>query len=214
MSEIYLAETLDGGAIRLVETWESVSSPLPSDAKGRRWDVREPAQIDTLVLHQTAVPGGFGVSARHRAAVPRLDDSESSWMLRARMARYRNTPYTCVYSPQDQASVIQWPFWAYLYHGHRANAYSIGWAYDGRLPGDEIDADGAQESLRHVIEWARGFGCPLRFVEGHRQHAAARGGDPGSEIWSQVALPVAREFGLAPNDRVTGTGRRIPDSWR
>lgn len=204
-----LAETDTGDAIRLMDTWQDIPhGNLPDDAKGRR-KPRDLSTVTTLVMHQTAVRGGFGVTSRQLR--PFRDEPDGEQL--ARVARYRNTPYHGIFSPVSQVSVIQWPAWAYMHHGDRSNRYSLGWAYDGLFPGDELDADGARESVRHLLDYAKIAGCAIRFIEFHSQHAR-KPRDPGEEIARRVAVPIAREYGLAFRpERVTGDGREVPASW-
>lgn len=196
----------DAGAVPLeyVESFRTVSQ-LPEGFKGRRIR-RDTADVVALVVHQTAVSGGFGVT---RASVRR-----SGSELLARLARYRNTPYHALYSPRDHASIVQWPLWAYGYHGNRSNAYSVGWSYDGKFPGDSLHVEHARRSLAHVVAVVRELGAPLQYVEAHRQHSAQRGGDPGAEIWREVVLPMLAPLGLSMRpSHTTGDGRSLPDGW-
>ena len=152
--------------------------------------------------------GGFGVTARQLARFEGDPDAEQL----ARVARYKKTPYHGIYSPKSKVSVVQWPVWAYMYHGHKSNRYSLGWAYDALLPEDPLDASGARESVRHLLAYAKSQGCEIRHIEAHAQHSN-KPRDPGAGIWREVAQPIAREFGLTFTDRVTGKGAPIPASW-
>ena len=194
----------DDGLLR-VESYRSQLEMPP----GEKWRARPRplAQVTTVLVHQTAVHGGFGVRSQ-------LLDRHGGDALAARQARYRDTPYHELYSPQDRASIVQWPAWAYTFHGHKANRYSVGWAYDGKLPGDALDVEGARASLTHFVEVMREAGAPLRYVEAHRQHSAQRGGDPGVEIWTRVVRPLLEQLELAQRpEHVTGTGKRLPPAW-
>lgn len=194
----------DEPTVEYIESFRTVSQ-LPDGFKGRRVR-RDVKDVVALVVHQTAVSGGFGVT---RASVER-----SGSELLARLARYRSTPYHALYSPADRASIVQWPLWAHGYHGNRSNAYSIGWSYDGRFPGDALHVDQARQSLAHVVSVAREVGAPLQYVEAHRQHSAQRGGDPGLEIWRDVVLPMLPALGLSMRPtHTTGDGLPLPDAW-
>ncbi|NJK30963.1 MAG: hypothetical protein HC927_00365, partial [Deltaproteobacteria bacterium] len=126
-------------SIRVTDEASAIASAadLPEDFKGQLVP-RPISSVDTLVVHQTGVLGGFGAESAE-----------------ARRQRYRKTPYHVVYSPRDRASHWQWPIWAWSYHGHCLNAKSIGWAYDGLLsegsPSNALDVEGARESLRHAV---------------------------------------------------------------
>src|SRR5262249_10121970 len=132
----------------------------------------------------------------------------------ARQARYRDTPYHGLFSAKDKASIVQWPAWAHTFHGNKANATSVGWAYDGKFPGDELALPSARAALRHFVRAMRGAGAPLRYVEAHRQHSADRGGDPGVEIWSRLVRPLLTELDLQERPtRTTGSGLKLPPEW-
>jgi hypothetical protein len=210
--QMILAETESGGIVQLIETWQSVPRPLAPGHKGSTRRVRDPARVSVLLIHQTAVLGGFGATERQIDATPdHLPRYEREQV--ARQIRYRKTPYHGVYDPQASVSIVQWPVWAYMWHGNGGNGDSVGWAYDGKIPGDDLDVDAAREALRHMIDAARRQGAKLARVESHRQHSAARGGDPGAEIWRGVVLPVAAECGLGLSTRVTGSGQANPAAW-
>ncbi|MGH1346273.1 MAG: hypothetical protein ACRBN8_32200 [Nannocystales bacterium] len=190
--------------VEYIEPFRGLSR-LPEGFKGRRVR-RELSDVVAVVVHQTAVRGGFGVT---QSAVRR---SGSETM--ARVGRYQNTPYHGIYSPRDRASIVQWPVWVHSYHGNRSNAYSLGWSYDGKLPGDALDVEQAQLSLAHLVSVGREFGAPLQYVEAHRQHSAQRGGDPGQAIWQRVVVPMLSKLGLATRPaHTTGDGLPLPDSW-
>lgn len=202
---ILLRSSSSSSSIRRVEDGLRLGS-LPVPFKGRR-DRRDLAGVDTIVIHQTAVKGGFGIGSK------RLDAAGGD-ELRGRMLHYLETPYHAIYSPRDRASILQWPAWAYSWHGDGANRYSIGWAYDGQLPGDVLDVEGARAALRHAVETYRRAGVPLRYVEAHRQHDDQRAGDPGAEIWCRVVRPMLRELGLQERPtHTTRDGLTLPPSW-
>lgn len=191
------------GILRFEEGMRRETLPESFKGKDTRRDV---ADVDTVVIHVTDVAGGFGVSPQQVAAA-------GGDKGRARRARYEHTPYHAVYSPRDRASILQWPVWAYSWHGDGANRTSIGWSYDGAFPGDRLDVEGARASLRHAVEAYRAAGAPLRFVEAHMQHSAERS-DPGVEIWTQVVRPLLRELGLEERpEHVTRDGKPLPAAW-
>jgi hypothetical protein len=196
----------DEAGVIFVETYRSISV-LPRGFEKARKRPRTLELVDTIVVHQTAVAGGFDVSAR-------VLDRHNGHEAEARQSRYRETPYHGLYSPKDKASIVQWPAWAHTYHGNKANATSVGWAYDGRFPGDELTLPGARAALRHFVRAMRSAGAPLRYIEAHRQHSANRAGDPGPEIWSRLVRPLLRELDLQERaTRTTGTGLTLPPDW-
>lgn len=194
------------GPVRFSHEGLELQTMPASFTKGRKTP-RPISGVDTIEVHQTAVKGGFGVTTSQLAAA-------GGNLVAARAKRYQGTPYHAIYSPADRWSRIQWPPWAYTWHGNGGNRYSIGWAYDGKLPGDSLDVEGARASLRDLVTRLRAVGVPLKYVEAHRQHSADRAGDPGREIWSRVVVPMLGELGLQERrTHVTGSGSPIPDSW-
>lgn len=74
--------------------------------------------------------------------------------------------------------------------------------------------------LRAAIEWIKVqfavHGKKIEHVYAHRQSAKSRIADPGSEIWSRIALPLMSELGINPSmdrDVTSGQGRPIPVDW-
>jgi hypothetical protein len=196
----------DDVGVIFVESYRNVTS-VPREFEKARNRPRSLAGVDSVVIHQTAVLGGFDVSKR-------MLEHHRGDALEARQARYRDTPYHGLFSAKDRASIIQWPAWVHSYHGNKANVTSVGWAYDGKVPGDELDLPGARAALRHFVIAMREAGAPLRFVEAHRQHAAQRALDPGVAIWTQIVRPLLGELGLEERaTRTTGTGLALPDDW-
>lgn len=197
----------DDDGMRFVETFRSVTS-IPREFTRGRKRPRPLSAVSTVLIHQTAVGGGFGISER-------LLGRYQGQVFPARQARYRDTPYHGVYSPIDRASIVQWPAWLHSHHGNGGNEYSVGWAYDGKLPGDVLDLHGARSALRHFVVAMRATGVELRYIEAHRQHSNQRGSDPGVQIWSLVVRPLLAELGLEERaTHTTGTGQALPDDWR
>lgn len=211
---LILTETMAGNVIQLIETWQDVPYPLPAGTKGRLKTRRPGEQVTAFLVHQTAVRGGFGVTSSQIAATPdHLPEAERRQI--ARQARYRKTPYHGIYDPQSRVSIVQWPIWAYMWHGNGGNAASFGWAIDGlwdRSHADDLDVDASREAMRHALDCGFRQGAEFECVESHAQHSAGRQLDPGAEIWRGVVLPVAAEFGLGVSMRTTGTGK-IP-TWQ
>jgi hypothetical protein len=196
----------DDVGMLFVESYRNVTS-IPREFAKARKRPRTLAVIDTIVIHQTAVAGGFDLSKR-------MLDRHRGNSAEARQARYRDTPYHGVFSPKDQASIVQWPAWAHTFHGNNSNATSLGWAIDGKFPGDELALPGARAALRHFVIAMRDAGVPLRFVEAHRQHSAQRAADPGVEVWTKLVRPLLGELKLEERaTRTTGTGLSLPPEW-
>jgi hypothetical protein len=182
---------------------------LPEHFKGEG-GLRDPSTVTTLVLHRTDARGGFGLTQQQVMA-------SGGDPLAALRLRYEHTPYHAVYSPRGSTraarvrpdvgiSVFQWPVRLRTPHGHKSNANSIGWGYDGKIPPDKLDIEGGRASLQHVVEQARLQGAPLRYVEAHAQHSNERGNDPGAEIWREIVRPMLVPLRLEVSTRTTGTG--------
>lgn len=180
---------------------------MPEDFDKYSKTPRDVSQVDTILVHQTDVRGGFDLSDEQ------LEAGGGDPAL-ARALRYRNTSYHSLYSPQDRYAWIQWPAWARTWHGDGANKYSVGFAVDGKFPGDKLDVEGTREAFRRTVRAFRSAGAPIKYVEAHRQHDDARAGDPGQEIWSKIVVPTLRELNLQERPtHTTGDGLVIPDYW-
>lgn len=69
------------------------------------------------------------------------------------------------------------------------------------------------QAVRDVLLWLREELPSLRWIGGHRQIQASKGGCPGPDLWSECGEWAVAEGGyeLIPT---APTGRDIPDSWR
>lgn len=187
----------------------------------RRWLARSASSVTTVLVHATAVKGGFSAGVRGLSEAlaemePDPDKPVSDVMtearIRALVKRFRETPYHGYFISKREGaaggdpfrvSVVQWPATDLTYHGNAPNRMSIGWAYDGKFTpaeSDDLDVEGARASLTHLIERALEQGCPLSRVTPHANHAPpprqAKPHDPGPRVWLDVVCPVAEKFGL------------------
>lgn len=182
--------------------------------KKRRWWPRAASSVDTVLVHATAVKGGFGVDANELAAHvakhhPKAEresgwDASEVYMIARRELlgqRFRRTPYHGWYHRGERMSVVQWPATDVTYHGNAPNTRSLGWAYDGKFTPsehDELDIEGGRASLRHLIERALEQGCALRQISPHANHAPpprhAKPHDPGPRVWLEVVIPVVEQL--------------------
>jgi hypothetical protein len=189
------------------------------DALDGRWDrhkVRDPGSVDTLGVHHTAVAGGFGVGSKLLA---RHDGDE----LAARMERYSGQPYHAIFSPQDQASVIQWPGWMHTWHGNGMNRYTVGWGLDLNCVNDRDYVAGPENIERmilaglHVVNYYRAHGFDLKYIETHRQHSR-KSLDPCDWIVRKVLIPLSLKANMELRaEAKSGHGRALDraqiDSW-
>ena len=202
------------------------SQPMAAWVKGYEDRTRETADVDTILLHITAVEDGYGASAQ---AVERMGSFWAAIMERFEGSEYLSqkdldkgedgnkgrvgAPYHYVLRPQEGVIIAlhhpQWETW----HGNGGNDRSIGVAVD-MGEDDEIDADWLAAALVQVTTHSALHGFGVSVLEGHRQHSSARGGDPGPRVWP-VAETALVELGIVPSlTRTTGSGQTIPPSWR
>lgn len=187
--------------------------------------VRDPKKITTIGIHQMACV--FGPA----------NDREKAFL------RALNIPaHACAY---DGVIVTPIPLLWYAYHGNGMNAYSLGLEIEGHYAGKlddpntiakredlasmsdgkeptpwtDLRRDTACAAVKLLVDGGRALGCPIEFIEAHRQHHAGKPSDPGAMIWKTVVLDYAVPvLGLkVRNDRVTtmskGSGRPIPKDW-
>ncbi len=183
--------------------------------------MRDPSTIDTICTHQAA--SEFGVSKRSIARSG--GDVE---LARARRA----LDVACHAMTFRQGYfVAAHPLRAYVNHGNRFNATSLGVEIDGHYPGlaDRSLPNGDQPTilteqtvraacamLRWLVEEARSEGMPISKVVAHRSSNDQRRGDPGEEIWKRIVLDFAvSELGLTAVCRSpwSGRGRHVPLEW-
>lgn len=178
--------------------------------------VRDPADVDGIVVHQTACV--FGAStAQIRAAGGDRD-----------LAIHRRALGVACHALafRDGAVVLANPLRWYVWHGNGLNERSLGLEVEGIYPAEvarpgphdtpwtQQQADATATALYTLIREGRDEGMPLRYLWAHRQSSYARAGDPGEAIW-RLVVQVGREWGLEPQpDLVVGSGRPISPAWR
>jgi len=190
---------------------------------------RNMADIDTIVVHQTAAE--YGVSKR--AIANAGGDVE---LARARRA----LDVAChVMAFRPGYFVAAHDLDVYVNHGNRYNSTSFGIEIDGRYPGLMDNPDtAAREDITTTwggnpttltdttvraacaaIGWlvveGRKAGAPVSKIVSHRQSNNNRRSDPGQEIWQRVVLDFARdELGLEPvRTSPWREGRPVPLAW-
>lgn len=181
---------------------------------------RDPRDVDSIVLHQTACTFGPDDAAkRHRRALG----------IAAHATVFR-----------DGTLVLAAPVSWYMNHGNGLNARSIGLEVEGHYAGVADDPEtprredlastwqsheptpltdetiaAAREGIRVLVEEARAWGATIRYVLAHRQSSATRRSDPGELLWRAVVLEYAvPALGLATDPKlVVGDGRPVPREW-
>ena len=170
--------------------------------------VRDPAVIDSIILHQTACHFGAGKGQpRYRRAL--------------------DVAAHCVAFNTGEV-VLCTPLLWHVNHANGFNATSLGLEIEGKFPGskfrkskgfeDILTEDAlwaACEGLSLLVKGGRAMGMPIKYILAHRQSSSTRRADPGWEIWDKVALKYGREqLGLIPRpDLVDRDGRPIPKEW-
>lgn len=191
--------------------------------------MRDPATIDTIVVHQTAVE--FGVSER---ALRKSDgDRELAKARRALDVACHTLAF------RDGFFVAAHPLRAFVNHAGRANPRSCGIEIEGRYPGLVDDpntaaredlqttwggsptqlttttVDAACRAIRWMVEEGKREGITFTRIAPHRLYSSNRRSCPGEEIWQQVVLDFAvAELGLEPvRESPWWQGRPVPKAW-
>jgi hypothetical protein len=176
--------------------------------KGRK-GLRDPKKVTGIVLHQTAT---------------KLGNKATRWY-----------DVAChVGIPPGGAILYVNDILSYVWHANAANRFSVGIEIDGRFEGvlgdhktrwnwqDGREADvlsakqiaAARDAVRWLVDHGRSIGCPMTHIYAHRQFSDQRRSDPGSQIWTEVALWAKQDLGLKTRpDYTIGTGLAIPTKW-
>ena len=183
--------------------------------RGRSKGKRKWKNVDTIMLHQTAV--SFGTNPRRMINVP------------SHGATLHDGKIVLLHTPTD-----------YMWHGHKANLFSIGIEISCRAAGiegipdtfwmsttdkekkrtyeelikeaTEIQLLATRELCRYYIELVKKNGGEIKYIMPHRSSHKSRISDPGSRIWKEVALKIMEETGLKIRKPV-GSGNLIPEYW-
>lgn len=149
--------------------------------------------------------------------------------------RFRSVPYHDIAALNGDV-IMNHPAELITWHGNGANGHprnrnkkmngSIGLGFEGHFPAllknntkkynqlDEETIISFREAMKISVTKRREEGCPLEFVEHHRQHSAGRMGDAGEGIHKEVVMPLLKPLSLKVDyDRVTGKGRPVPINW-
>ena len=190
---------------------------------------RDPAQIDTIVIHQTGVE--FGVS-KHAIKANGGDHSLA-------LARRALDVASHTMAFRSGFFVASHPLSVYLNAAGRFNVRSCSLEIDGRYPGlmdnpstlaredlqttwkgeptelTEVTVDTACRALEWMVEEGARMGIEFKRIAAHRQSSDNRLADPGEEIWKRVVLGFAEPvLGLEVyRESPWRKGRPIPQAW-
>lgn len=181
---------------------------------------RDPAKIDTIVLHQTACVFGRKSTQPDRY--------------------HRALGVAChALAFNDGVVALANPFRWYVQHGNGYNDRSLGLEVEGLFPGlvdhprtlpkmpgqDETPVtpaliEAGRLAIREMIYQAGNEGIRIRRVVAHRQSSPTRRADPGEALWKALVVDYAvRELGLVTDPTETlarkdgRRGRPIPAAW-
>ncbi len=177
---------LDLEGVELYDLRSEQSDPHPKSKRDRQGKTvrREPASIDSIVLHQTG--SGFAGEGEQLA---------------------RRSLRVACHAMAFRAGFVAWPAdptW-YVYHADRLNSCSLGLEVDGNYPGllgghvshgdetkltDEL-VFAARMGIKLLVEEGRRAGCPIKYIYAHRQSDSWRRADPGEGLWRRVVLEYA-----------------------
>jgi hypothetical protein len=170
---------------------------------------RKPSRVTGIVLHQTAT---------------KLGD---------RPSRYDNVACHLAVTPNGTVVYVN-DVLAYVWHAHGGNSFTIGIEIDGRFEGvegnirtlwghtkgvkptpfREAQVLAARRAVRLAVEYGRAAGCDVTKLYAHRQFSNQRVSDPGSAIWSRIAVWARDELGLeTPLSYTKDTGKPISTEW-
>jgi hypothetical protein len=213
------SEVLDLEGVPFYDLRSEQADPHPKSKTDRNGKTvrRTPSEIDSIVLHQTAVK--FAGSSNDAIA-------------------RRGLGVAC-HAIAFHPGFLVWtadPRW-YIYHADRLNARSLGLEVDGNYPGcvgrqcgngkaetpltDEV-VKAARMGIKLLVEEGRRLGCPIKFIFAHRQCDSWRVADPGEGLWRRVVLEYAvPELKLVAQQSLTfthpkgadRTGKPVPTNW-
>lgn len=182
------------------------------------------------VAHGTRTIAKVTALCWHQMATPAIDEPRRTLGIPSHVAILRSGDV-----------VLQHPVRAYMYHGHTANAFSVGVEIACRAAGTEGDrrtfwrsskekqrGEPFEELVAEATDrqLASAFGVGVYIVEEierqggkvvaqmfHRNSHKSRTSDPGSRIAREVVLPLAVRFGHEYGGPKVGTGHPTPPSW-
>ena len=179
---------------------------------------RNPADIDMVVVHQTAVEFG-----------PRRVHLRQFKGNRELAIAHRALDVACHVLTFEDYFCLANELTTYVNHANRFNARSLGLEIEGLYPGIHAQPTWrkmttltnnrvrtARLGLREMVNRGRKQGMPLKLITAHRQSNVNRRSDPGEEIWQRVVLDYGvPKLGLVTAPALTvGRGRPIPSVWQ
>lgn len=205
--------------IQILDLTKSQPNPPPAYGgkhkhriEGGKVVERKPKDVDSIVLHQTAVEYG-----------PR--DNPSAKHARALQVACHALAFA------DGTVVLPNPLPWYVNHANGFNRHSLGIEIEGAFlgaPGLPIAPGGHKPSpvtpllvasacaaVEELLERATRWGASIQYVLAHRQSSDTRRADPGWELWQRVALEhCVGRLGLKTRPTmVDDQGRPIPEVW-
>jgi hypothetical protein len=208
---------------------QSLNNPKTRRVAGRTV-MRDMSTVNTLIVHQTAIPfdvADYQIHAAHGDR--RLAKARRALDVAAHGIAYR-----------DGFGALGHDVRAYVNAAGPGNPFSVNLEIEGRYPGllDDPETTPTREDVestwggppmmldsatiaaacataeRLCRDVAAFEGCKLRYVMAHRQTSATRRADPGEEIWRKVVLDyIVPVLGLQVRYDTAGTGREIPAAW-
>jgi hypothetical protein len=180
--------------------------PKPNLCKPRPW-----AQVDSIVLHQTACV--LGEEPRRWYDIP-------------------------IHVGITRAGLVLWlnKFDINLPHANGFNSRSIGIEIDGAFAGVEgnkktfwagggykepmsitpAQIDSARQAVKFIVDICKANGAQIKYIFAHRQSSSQRVSDPGSKVWQEIALWAEKTLGLSAGGEegyCIGGGKAIPKEW-
>ena len=206
---------------------ERVFSKPKIKMAGKRPVLRDPASVDSVVLHQCAVT--YGLTARQLRAAG--GDRQRALATRALNVACHTLAF------RDGFFVACCPLRVYVQGANGLNPRALHLETDGLYSGLRDDPTTApredlqttagtpcevtpaiilagQSALRWLVLEGRAEGMPIDRLWAHRQSSPTRRADPGEALWQSIAEPIAAELGLRIDYAATlGDGRPIPVEW-
>jgi len=181
----------------------------PSDKAAPYVKSRDPADVDTAVLHQMAFTRGTDPT------------------------RYlRTTAHYIVLADGSVWQLYGWGVNLPAANGYNKRAVSIEFA--GNFPSRSMSTDpdrwwypsgrdhdpayqqhltpAAAAAGRKLMAYLQAQG--VQRVQAHKQSAGDRGNDPGPDIWGAVGEYAIRDLGMGHDVGTIGSGQPIPEHWR